>query len=110
MGPEPAHLQEKGPLMVRAAGLILAAALLALVGFLPAADDKPRGDDKDKPEAMPVAGNWKVYLQFTQRNTKPFFIVRLEEKDGKLTGSAGKAYDLQNLPAPTIDKIAVADG
>src|SRR5216684_2715327 len=43
-GPEPAHLQEKGPLMVRAAGLILAAALLALVGFVPAADDKPRGD------------------------------------------------------------------
>src|SRR5260370_36963640 len=108
-GSEPALLQQEGPLMVRVAGLLLAGAFLALVGLVPAADNPPRGD-KDKPEALPVAGNWKVYLQFTQRSTKPFFMVRLNNKDGNWTGTAVKDAALGQIPDPAIEKIAVGDG
>jgi hypothetical protein len=50
-----------------------------------------------------VAGNWKVTI-FEEGKQFDFWILKLQPKDGKLTGSA---VSLNNVPASTLDNIDV---
>ena len=81
--------------MVRGTSVLLAGLVLALAGAAHAAD------------APPIAGNWKVFLQFSQQPTKPFWILKLETQEGKWIGTVSS---MQGLPETAIDKIAVKGG
>lgn len=77
--------------MVRTLGALLAGLLLAQVGAVRAAD------------AASPAGSWKVTLPFNGAS----WLVKLESKDGKWTGTA-EAGD--KTPDATVEDVSVADG
>jgi hypothetical protein len=55
-------------------------------------------------DALP-AGSWKVILP-QQSPTRPFWLVKLETKDGKWSGTVTQ---MEGLPKTTIEKITVAN-
>ncbi len=78
--------------MVRTLGALLAGLLLAQAGAVRAAD-----------AAVAPAGSWKVTLPFNGAT----WLVKLESKDGKWTGTA-EAGD--KTPDATVEDVSVADG
>ena len=77
--------------MVRTLGALLAGLLLAQAGAVRAAD------------AAPPAGSWKVTLPFNGAS----WLVKLESKDGKWTGTADAG---DKTPDATVEDVSVADG
>jgi hypothetical protein len=73
--------------------MALAGLLLAGVGFLHAAEETP------------PAGTWKITLPFLQSADRPQWLVKLENKDGKWTGSVlDKA---EGKTAVALEKLSV---
>ena len=77
--------------MVRTLGALLAGLLLAQVGAVRAA------------YAAPPAGSWKVTLPFNGAT----WLVTLESKDGKWTGTAEPG---EKTPDAKVEDVSVADG
>jgi hypothetical protein len=82
--------------MNRVTGALLAGLLLVQAGAARAADPPP-------------AGNWKVVLPF-QGGASTMWLVTIETKNGKLTGTAIKNPELQRLPEATVEDLTVSDG
>ena len=74
------YLRQKESHMVRVMGALLAGLLLAQAGPVRAADESP-------------AGSWKLTLPFQGAS----WLVKLESKDGKWTGTALAG---ENTPRP----------
>ena len=79
--------------MVRSLGALLAGLLLTQAGAVRAADEAPA-----------PAGSWKMTLPFQGGAT---WLVKLESKDGKWTGTAAAA---EKVPEGKVQNVTVADG
>ncbi len=79
--------------MVRSLGALLAGLLLASAGAVRAADEAPA-----------PAGSWKLTLPLQRGAT---WLVQLEAKDGKWTGTAAAA---EKVPEAKVQNVTVADG
>ncbi len=78
--------------MARSLGALMAGLLLVQAGAVRAADEAP----------VP-AGSWKMTLPFQGAT----WLVKLESKDGKWTGTADAA---EKVPAAKVQNVAVTDG
>jgi hypothetical protein len=88
------HLEKKGPQLMRK----LSAALALVLLIVPAAQ---AGQDS-------LAGNWKItFLDHDQLLT--FWILKLEAKDGKLSGAV-ESTDKVALPPTTVHDLGIKDG
>ena len=79
--------------MVRSLGALLTGLLLTAAGAVRAADEAPA-----------PAGSWKMTLPFQGGAT---WLVKLESKDGKWTGTAAAA---EKVPEGKLQNVTVADG